>query len=146
MKHKDLVAKAREWLVYSKQCNPVFTEKGSMRCGEFPDAIGWTVDDCLVVECKISVSDFRADAKKEARLNDQALGNLRYFLMPSDVYDQVKNEIPEGWGHLTISTLGGSIGSVSQVRFMGSKEHNRHLKLESNFLRSRILEIQRFGR
>lgn len=41
MKHKDLVFLAKQWLIKSKSCNPVFTERGSAKNSEFPDAVGW---------------------------------------------------------------------------------------------------------
>ncbi len=142
MTHKELVDKAKRWLLISKGCNPVFTEKGSANISEMPDAIGWTANDCFVVECKTSVADFRNDKKKYFRINETGLGNYRYYLMPSEVYDKTYNEISENWGHLIIRSYENF---PQQVRLKGSKEHKRNLLNEVYYLRSRILEIQRFG-
>lgn len=146
MKHKELVEKARYWLVVSKGCNPVFMEKGSANCNEFPDAIGWTANDSILVECKISVSDFRADKKKDFRHNKKGLGDYRYYLMPKTIYEKVKDEIPKGWGHLVVDDIYHSDGrTAQQVRLKASDKHKKNFSGEISFLRSRIFEIQRFG-
>ena len=146
MTHAELVEKARYWLVVSKGCNPVFLEKGSANHNEFPDAIGWTANACLLVECKSSVADFRADKKKDFRHNGEGLGDYRYFLMPRTIYEKVKDEMPKGWGHLVVDDVYHSEGrTAQQVRSQGSVKHTKSYDGEINFLRSRILEIQRFG-
>jgi len=140
--HKQLVQLAKLWLMKSKGCNPVFTEKGSAQNSEFPDAIGWESSDCLIVECKVSVSDFHADKNKDFRINGQGLGKYRYYLIPKENLDLVKNYLPEGWG-LVVADSEHSM--PHQERLMGSKEFISNIEAERNFLRSRILEIQRFG-
>ncbi len=66
MTHEELCERARRWLAGSRRCNPVFS--GIASCDEIPDAIGWS--SCYgwrgstVVECKTSLSDFRADQRK----------------------------------------------------------------------------------
>ncbi len=138
--HKRLVEMASCWLRVSKFCNPVFTEKGSANLSEFPDAIGWTANDCIVVECKTSKQDFNNDIKKECRTNKEGLGNKRYYLLPRAIYEKV--QIPDGWGVL----IAEDYRSIArQERFKGSKEFDRNHLKEIYFLRSRILEIQRFG-
>ena len=51
-----------------------------------------TKGDWKFYELKISKSDFHSKAKKTF------LGNLNYFVMPKELYDQVKGEIPDGIG------------------------------------------------
>ena len=59
------------------------------------------------VEIKVSIADFRADAKKDKwikpsinkRFNETI--NCFYYAMPIEIYDKVKNEIPDFAGVIT---------------------------------------------
>jgi len=148
MTHKELVKKAKFWLQSAKRCNPVFTEKGSPKAKEFPDAIGWTSGGCFIVECKISLSDLRADSKKECRNESHnGFGNWRYFLLTSQLYEQIQNRIndyiPQGWG---IVVLDYNFMYPRQIRHHGSNLFDSNIIAERDFLRSRIMVIQEFGR
>lgn len=138
--HKELLLKAKSWLAGTNRCNPVFIERGSQRLCEFPDAIGWDAHECIVVECKASLDDFRADKKKACR-NGGGLGSKRYFMVPAALQEAVEKELPEGWGLVVMNEH----GIVNRVRFKDSANHERNHQAEVFFLRSRILEIQRFG-
>lgn len=113
--HSDLCDRAVRWLYGTKRCNIVLS--GIASTAEIPDAIGWSTSyssyGSVIVECKMSVSDFHADRKKNSfwasaddddyryrrsRLSarDAAargycakqrprMGNRRYFLCPSGV-------------------------------------------------------------
>lgn len=147
MTHKELVNGAKEWLLSAKQCNPVFTERGSARIREMPDAIGWGAHGSIVVECKVSKSDFMVDAKKSFRMKPElGMGKFRFMLMPQELYASLKGHDFRGWGVLTVKDAGGGISRPTQVRMMGSNEHDFNMEAELNFLRSRLLEVQRFGR
>jgi len=145
--HKHLVEKAKFYLSSAKQCNPVFTEKGSARIHEYPDVIGWTGNECFVLECKASLSDLKADAKKESRSESgRGLGNRRYYFLPQELYEQIQNKlhecIPKGWGVIICFDN----MNPRQVRHRDSKVFGSNIKAERDFLRSRVMEIQRFGR
>lgn len=60
--HTKLVEIAEKWL-YAKGCNFVIKELTS-RAQEVPDAIGFVDGVSILVECKVSRSDFKRDAKK----------------------------------------------------------------------------------
>ena len=64
--HDSLCDRAARWLSGTMRCNPVLNRCASA-C-EVPDAIGWASmwnhHGSIVVECKISVGDWRADAYK----------------------------------------------------------------------------------
>lgn len=146
MNHSNLIGLAVDYLVKAKQCNPVFAERGSARISEMPDAIGWNIE-CLVVECKVSMGDLRADIKKPFRKNgNNGLGDRRYYLLTEELYGKIKdmpNEvIPEGWGILVAWENTG----VRQIRRMRSRKFNSNVQGERDYLRSRILQVQRFGR
>ena len=140
MNHKQLVIEAKKWLLNAKCCNPVFCEKGSQGCSEIPDAIGWTTENCIVVECKISKSDFMANCRKDLKLGDK-----RYFMVPKTLYEEVKEIIPEGYGVITVNeTDNGPF--TRQERFKDSIKFVSCLESEIRYLRSRILEVQRYGK
>ncbi len=136
--HKELVKIAGTWLSKSKGCNPVFLEKGSAGCSEIPDAIGWTSKECLIVECKTSITDLWANSKKNLKLGDK-----RYFLMEWELYDKCREMIvPTGYGIITIANI-ECAGRME--RFKDSIKFVSCLNSEIRYLRSRILEVQRFG-
>lgn len=143
MNHKELVKHGKYWLKSAKQCNPVFAEQGSANFSEMPDVIGFTSNQTIVLECKSSKSDLYADRKKAHRANSEGLGNLRYYFLPKWLHQQCTGFDFMGWGVVTIDDKCGF--AVRQVRGMNSNEFKSNIKNERDFLRSRILEIQRFG-
>ena len=147
MKHKELVNLAMNYLLSAKQCNPVFTERGSARISEMPDAIGWN-SECIIIECKVSIDDLKKDIKKSFRKDkEKGLGNRRFYLLPVFLYEHyVKNKeadyIPKGWGILVVVDN----KQIRQIRLKGSSKFKSNIKAERDYLRSRILQVQRFGR
>lgn len=109
MTHDDLVRRAVSWLKRpaSKQigefkwwrkggCGVVVPELVSYAT-ENPDAIGWNNGGySYLIECKVSVSDFRADANKGHRAH--GAGAQRLFLCEPGVIPL--DELPSGWGLL----------------------------------------------
>src|ERR1700676_450438 len=98
MTHARLVEMAEEWLRRSR-CGIVLSEQGCSS-GEMPDAIGWKGrNHSIMLECKISRSDFFADSAKPWRTNpEMALGCERYYAAPKGMLKA--GEMPEGWGLL----------------------------------------------
>jgi hypothetical protein len=68
--------------------------------GEMPDAIGWKrACHSVLVECKVTRSDFLADRAKPYRLKpEQGVGCERFYLVPAGLVR--REEIPAGWGLL----------------------------------------------
>ncbi len=147
MTHKELVTHARQLLQSRFQCNPVFTEQGSAKISEMPDAIGWSAHDCWVIECKRNLADFRADRKKPHRQTGNGLGSRRIYLITEALYQETKETLGtyplHGWG-LMIADPPRSPRRRSIL--IESVPHTSDMKAERDFLRSRILEIQRFGK
>ncbi len=96
--HADLVTKAAAWLK-AKRCSVVITDMVSS-AGETPDAIGFNSFRTILIECKASRADFRADALKASRHHGRGMGNERYFLAVAGVLKP--EEMPEGWGLLEV--------------------------------------------
>ena len=64
---------------------------------ETPDAMGFTGNQTILIECKASRSDFLRDAHKLARrAPGQGMGLYRWYLCPWGVI--TPGELPEKWG------------------------------------------------
>lgn len=158
MNHKELTKNAKFWLKSAKKCNPVFSEQGSQNFSEMPDVIGFKSDLCIVVECKTSKADLYADRKKPFR-ESGGMGNERYYCLTDKLYHELFYEIRDGecgkntlfkkectfdwndWGIIVCDEN----GSVRKSRGKDSATFESNIHNERHFLRSRILEIQRFG-
>jgi hypothetical protein len=98
MTHAQLVEKAVCWL-RRYRCGVVLSEQACVS-GEMPDAIGWKrACHSVLVECKITRSDFLADRAKPFRLKpEQGVGCERFYLVPAGLIR--REELPQGWGLL----------------------------------------------
>ena len=102
LSHNELVERAVKWL-YSQGCGFAVGERVcTVSTGEIPDAIGFRSNCSILVECKTSRADFKADRKKKFRFDEPKLGmgNFRFYLCEKDVISPL--EIPSGWGLLYI--------------------------------------------
>jgi len=99
--HNELVKISAKWL--QSRYSVVITE---MLHGESYDAVGFGFahggGGCsTAIECKTSIADFKADAKKMSRrLPENLIGSYRYYFTPS--YIDISNMLPEGWGLLVL--------------------------------------------
>ena len=98
MTHAQLVEKAVRWL-RSYRCGVVLAEQACVS-GEMPDAIGWKrACHSVLVECKVTRSDFLADRGKPFRLKpEQGVGCERFYLVPAGLVR--REELPDSWGLL----------------------------------------------
>ncbi|MDR2782552.1 MAG: hypothetical protein LBB48_01685 [Treponema sp.] len=109
--HAELVELGRDWLIrpycttapYGHYgCSVVLTELSTATyCNEIPDVLGFCPNKSILIECKASLSDYRADQKKPFRMvSENALGLLRWYLAPKGLIPV--QEIPEKWGLLEV--------------------------------------------
>jgi hypothetical protein len=98
-KHAQLVARAVEWLRCKYGCGIVLSEQYCAG-GEVPDVIGWKRScQSVLVECKVSRSDFLADLNKPFRLRpEEGLGSKRFYMAPAGMI--ARAELPKHWGLL----------------------------------------------
>jgi hypothetical protein len=98
MNHAFLVARAVEWL-RRYRCGVVLSEQACIS-GEMPDAIGWKrACHSVLLECKISRTDFLADRNKPFRQKPElGVGCERFYLSPKGLVKA--EELPPGWGLL----------------------------------------------
>lgn len=120
--HKDLCALAVKWLKRSNSagghgCHIAVSETPTGWTGEIPDAIGFRAsgswdDGSVLVEVKMSRSDFLADKRKPHRNGDvKGIGKWRYYLCPEGLIQP--EDLPEKWGLLYINKRGAIKGVVS---------------------------------
>jgi hypothetical protein len=113
--HRFLCDVAVKWLKRSNSkgghgCHVAVSEVASGWSGEVPDAIGFRAtgdhtDGSVVVEVKVSRSDFLADKKKPHRNGRVVgLGNWRYYMCPVDLIKV--DELPDNFGLLYVNTRG----------------------------------------
>jgi len=121
------------WL--SRQCSVVLYEFATP-ADENPDVIGWVAGaGSVLIECKLSRSDFLRDATKTVRRNPRAgMGHRRYYLCPPDLI-QLK-DLPPKWGLLWATT--GQVIVKREAR--GHSERN--LVAEAQFLSSMLRRAQ----
>lgn len=129
---KDLLlSSALAWLRYQHRCFLVATERhplGDWNHGR-PDALGADGKRFITeVEIKITVSDFRANAKKRhiknRNWNSSGAPRQFYFMVPPLLVEKVRPELPEYAGLMTIEEHGFMPG-VKEVRVIRSAPVNR---------------------
>lgn len=103
MTHAELVTRAERWLRKTAGCRVVLAECRSRHEPEVPDAIGWNCRGgqirSVVVECKATRADFRADSQKVHR-QLEGLGRWRWYMTPPGLVQA--DEVPAGWGLLEV--------------------------------------------
>jgi hypothetical protein len=121
------------WL--SKQCSVVLYEFATA-ADENPDVIGWAPGaGSVLIECKLSRSDFLRDATKTVRTNPRAgMGHRRYYLCPPDLIQLI--DLPPKWG-LLWATKGQLI-----VKREARGHPERNLAAEVGFLSSMLRRAQ----
>lgn len=100
--HKQAVRRMAKWLKDTKGFTIVIAEL-STAAQETPDVIGWSGSrGSVLIEVKVSRSDFHADANKRFRaISELGMGDRRYYAAPSGVLEP--DDIPAGWGLLEIT-------------------------------------------
>lgn len=132
MTHAELVRLAATWL--AKRCPVVITEMTS-GAWEEPDAIGWRGRGSILVECKTSRSDLRADKNKPHRrreavvdgLSWPGLGDERYYLMPAGLVPTDDPLLAPGWGLLWAYPNGRIREITAPERRRGDHDRERAL-------------------
>lgn len=125
--HAELSKIAVKWLYRPSSgnghgCNIAMSECRSGYVGEIPDAIGFRLEHpgsvSVVVEVKVSRSDFLADRKKAHRIAG-GMGDYRYFMCPEGVIKV--DELPVGWGLLWINGRGHVKPMAGPVCYAGGR-------------------------
>lgn len=102
--HDDLVRLGAKWLNKSApnvfyKCQYVCTELVCAGTNEIPDIVGIRPTGNILIEVKISRSDFKKDfMKKSRRSSDLQIGKKRLYLAPKGLINI--EELPISWGLL----------------------------------------------
>lgn len=101
-RHRDLCLLAGKWLRRTKTNGPYCTYAAVELVTineETPDVFGWNYWATVLIEVKVSRSDFLADAKKPFRKHpEQGVGAMRYYCCPEGLITEA--DLPENWGLL----------------------------------------------
>jgi hypothetical protein len=144
MKHAYLIETARQWLAKPWRnasneghgaCSVIITDMTSA-ARETPDALGWhSFGQSTLVECKISLDDFRSDQQKFFRAQpSQGVGDWRYYMAPKGL---ISTEIlPNGWGLIEVNDK----GKTRVVRI--SKKFEANKSAENDMLLSLLRRLR----
>jgi len=87
----------------------VSTELVCSTVSENADAIGWDgYGRCMVIECKVSRSDFLANKHKPHEIVGDSMGNERWFMTPPGLVEP--KELPRSHGLLEYTPSGHGSG------------------------------------
>lgn len=101
--HRNLCLIAGKWLRNPGRIHPPSCPWSAVELvttnKETPDVFGWNYWTTVLIEVKISRSDFFADAKKPFRANpEQGIGEYRFYCCPDGLIGV--DELPTNWGLL----------------------------------------------
>jgi hypothetical protein len=140
MTHNDLVKRAVRWLTGSQRCGVVLAEITSVAM-ENPDAIGWQARKSILVECKVSRSDFLAQRNKPCVKVNCLVGNERYYMCQRYVI-QPEELDDTGFGLLWIDGNEVSIRRKAPHRSLSLSEYqDERTMLVSALRRIRVREF-----
>lgn len=99
MNHSELVERGAKWLQNScpMRSQIVLTEFVCQGSDEIPDVIGFSRTHTNVIECKVSLEDFRADLLKSHR-HGSGMGDWKMYLCPAGLISP--EQVPPDWGLL----------------------------------------------
>jgi len=147
--HKNLTEIAIRWLKRSLSqngpgCHIAISECRSGWSDEIPDAIGFRAsghnDGSIIVEVKVSRSDYLSDAKKPHRNGTViGLGNWRYYLCPEGIIKP--EEVPSSWGLLYVNSR-GQIKPI--IGPMLEKNYSKRMKLIKSMRQETNADGERF--
>lgn len=105
MKHAELIVHAAKW-VRKRRYRVVLQDVQATCVNEQPDVIAWKGNgSSIVIECKVSRSDFLRDAKKRWRYRaEDGMGYHRYYAVPDGPLAALDRQA--GWGLLVVKSGG----------------------------------------
>ena len=114
LSHRDLCEIGGRFLktttFYELKCSYVVVELVSYS-QETPDIFGVDGYKSVLIEVKMSKTDFKNDARKKFRKEgNKALGQQRYYLCPEELLNP--DEMPKNWGLLYCN----SSGKISYIK------------------------------
>jgi len=103
---------------------------------ETPDLLGFSYNNSILVEVKISLSDLKKDKEKIARNRKEGVGEYKYYLFPEKLYEKALQHIPEEWGIMLFN-------KNNRIR---KRRNSKHFKIswgaERHFLLSALRRLE----
>lgn len=126
MTHKELIEISAKWLYKHSQnalvpnCATVVKDLVTANgTGETPDVLGFCYWTSVLIEVKVSRSDFLKDRKKVFRnIPENGAGEFRYYCCSTDLIK--KNDLPEHWGLLYCNDK----GKIKVIKLARKQEYN----------------------
>lgn len=150
--HDDLVKIAHRWVLKNGSCGVAFKELTTGSSNEIPDVIGFGAwKHSVLVECKVSRSDFLSDRKKPFRINPSlGMGLLRYYCCPTGLIKP--EELPEGWGLIYVNEKGKArlvyapnIPNLEYPTTSFAYRHERNIEAEMGVMYSALRRLHLRG-
>jgi len=103
--HKDLIPIAYKWALKRASCGVAFRELVTLS-SECPDVLGVQGGaNTVLIEVKVSRSDFLADRKKPFRIHpEKGMGTYRFYMCPAGLIKP--EDLPHNWGLIYVSLDG----------------------------------------
>jgi len=95
---------------------PVAYKEMKSIMSEIPDVIGFRSGESIVIEVKISRSDFLRDFKKPHRTG-KAMGKYRFYCCPEGLVKV--EELPDNWGLIEVCSKGKCVVVHNPYNTMG---------------------------
>jgi hypothetical protein len=111
MNHRQLVEIAYRWVLKNGSCGFAFMELKSLS-REIPDVIAFSSWHSVVIECKVSRSDFLKDQKKACR--EEGMGEFRLYCCPTGLIR--KADLPDKWGLIWVGKNNKGVCVVNPMR------------------------------
>lgn len=146
MTHANLVSSAYRWVLNNASCGVAFKELSCIE-SEIPDVIGFgAFGHSVLIECKVSRSDFFADRKKPFRVNtEQGMGSQRFYCCPTNMIKI--DELPKGWGLIYVNEKGKAI--CIHKNYKGSRVNQntfiKNISAEYSIMYSALRRLQLRG-
>lgn len=100
--------------------------------GESPDVFGLDGSRSLLIEVKITRSDFKTDFKKKYRQEGKGVGLTRYYLCPEGVIGE--KELPDKWGLLWCNDK-GKIEVIKRSECFHERDFEHELTIMQSVIR-----------
>lgn len=148
MKHRELVDAAYKWVLDKCSCGVALKELRALT-DETPDVIGFgSGGHSVLVECKVSRSDFNADGKKIFRKNPKlGMGTQRFYCCPVGVIKI--DDLPEGWGLIYVNDHHKAECVFTPYTGNIGERHNgfeKNIKAEHGLMYSALRRLNSLGR
>lgn len=132
--HRELCVLTGKWLrrnhTHPPSCPYVAVEIVTAN-QETPDVFGWNYWTTVLIEVKVSRSDFLADKGKPFRLStEDGIGEHRYYCCPKGLIKP--SEVPQYWG--LIYEEGGTFSLVKEAERQ-SANHRAELTICTSIMR-----------